>query len=173
MDLVKVGQIVNTQGIKGEVRVISQTDFPDQRFKKGNLLYVKDKGTTVSLTIKSHRVHKQFHLLSFLDHLSINDVEKYKGSFLSVALDQLDSDELKEDEFYYSDIIGLTVLDEKGNEQGKVKEILALPANDVWVVEDQHQNEWMLPYIEEVIKKVDLTSRVVHIEMMEGLKDED
>ena len=62
-----VGKIVNTHGIKGEVRVISRTDFPDERYKKGNslFLFMPDKDEPIELIVKSHRIHKNFDLLTF------------------------------------------------------------------------------------------------------------
>ncbi len=118
-EYLNVGKIVNTQGIKGEVRVISTTDFPEERYKKGTVLTLfQDGKAPVELTVKSHRKHKNFDLLSFEGHPSINDVEKYRDGILKVSKDN--SVDLAENEFYYHEIIGLHVL-EDGTELGKVK----------------------------------------------------
>ena len=85
-EYLNVGKIVNTQGIKGEVRVISTTDFPEERYKKGEVLTLFQEGKApVELTVKSHRKHKNFDLLSFENHPSINDVEKYRDGILRVS----------------------------------------------------------------------------------------
>ena len=133
-DYLNVGKIVNTQGIKGEVRVISKTDFPEERYQKGAMLLLfQEKKAPIELVVKSHRKHKNFDILSFEGHPNINDVEKYRDGILKVAKDNLA--ELAEDEFYYHQIIGATVYDETGSELGKIKEILSPGANDVWVVQ--------------------------------------
>ncbi len=86
-----VGKIVNTQGIKGEVRVISITDFPEKRYKPGNLLYLflPKSNTPMELTVKSHRTHKNFELLTFEGLENINEVEKFRDGILKVPESQL------------------------------------------------------------------------------------
>lgn len=171
-EYLNVGKIVNTQGLKGEVRVISQTDFPELRYKKGAILTLfQEKKEPIKLVIKSHRKHKNFDIISFENHFSINDIEKYRDGILKVAKEDLT--ELAEDEFYYHEIIGLTVIDETGTEIGKIKEILSPGANDVWVIQREKKKDLLLPYIESVIKKVDLASGIVRVEIPEGLTDDE
>ena len=168
-DYLNVGKIVNTQGIKGEVRVISKTDFPEERYQKGaTLLLFQEKKAPIELVVKSHRKHKNFDILSFEGHPNINDVEKYRDGILKVAKDNLA--ELAEDEFYYHQIIGATVYDETGSELGKIKEILSPGANDVWVVERPEKRDLLLPVIDDVVKNVDLDKNLVTVELMEGLE---
>ncbi|WHY74398.1 ribosome maturation factor RimM [Fictibacillus enclensis] len=164
-----VGKIVNTHGIRGEVRVISRTDFPEERYKLGNTLFVEQgDGDMVPVTIAAHRVHKQFDLLQFEGHSNINDVEKYKGHLLKVSAD--DSVEMEEGEFFYRDIIGCTVITDDGKELGKVKEILSPGANDVWVIKQKDFGpDLLIPYIPPVVKSVDVENKQVIIHLMEGL----
>ncbi|TLS37344.1 ribosome maturation factor RimM [Pseudalkalibacillus caeni] len=165
-----VGKIVNTHGVRGEVRVISRTDFPEERYAEGSELYLfqENKQEPVLLTVSSHRKHKQFDLLTFEGHPSINDVEQYKGGLLKVSEDQLA--DLEEGEFYYHDIMGLKVVTEEGEEIGKIKEILSPGANDVWVVQRSGGGkDVLIPYIESIVKDVDLQSETVTIHLMEGL----
>lgn len=124
----------------------------------------------MELTVKSHRKHKNFDLLSFEGHPSINDVEKYRDGILKVSKDN--SVDLAENEFYYHEIIGLRVL-EDGTELGKVKEILSPGANDVWVVQRPKKADILLPYIASVVKEVDLEAGVVRVEIPEGLIDDE
>ncbi|GAA0349858.1 ribosome maturation factor RimM [Bacillus horti] len=169
--LFKVGKIVNTHGIRGEVRVLTTSDFKEERYRKGNVLYiVKDVKSTeaASVTIESHRVHKNFDLLMFEGHPSINDVEKYKGSFLMVTED--DRVELTEGEYYYSDIIGCEVITEDGEALGKIKEIISTGANDVWVIQRYAQGkDILIPYIEDVVKDIQLANKTITIHVLEGL----
>jgi 16S rRNA processing protein RimM len=171
-EYLNVGKIVNTQGIKGEVRVISQTDFPELRYQKGaKLTLFQEQKAPVELIVKSHRKHKNFDILSFENHPNINDVEKYRDGILKV--DKTDLTELAEDEFYYHEIIGLTVFDEKQQELGKIKEILSPGANDVWVVQRPKKKDILLPYIDSVIKVIDLENGQVFVEIPEGLIDDE
>lgn len=173
VDYLNVGTIVNTQGLKGEVRVISMTDFPDLRYKKGNILrlFLPDGKGTVDLTIQAHRKHKNFDILRFEGYPSINDVEKFRDGVLKIAKDELN--ELEEDEFYYHEIIGLEVIDENGDNLGTVTEILTPGANDVWVVKKKGRKDIYLPYIESVVKRVDLNEGKVFVEIPEGLIDDE
>jgi 16S rRNA processing protein RimM len=164
-----VGKIVNTHGIRGEVRVISRTDFPEERYKKGNTLYIftEQAKEPIAVTVKSHRVHKSFDLLSFEGYDNINLVEKFKGAMLKVPESQLG--ELDEGEYYFHEIIGCTVVTEAGEVVGTVKEILTPGANDVWVVRRDDGKEVLIPYIEDVVKEVDVDEKMITIRPMEGL----
>jgi 16S rRNA processing protein RimM len=164
-----VGKIVNTHGIRGEVRVISKTDFPEERYKVGNVLFLFMPGSKspIELTVKSHRKHKNFDLLTFEGFENINDVEKFRDGIIKVPESQLGN--LEEDEYYYHEIIGCQVSTAEGEEIGKVTEILSPGANDVWVIKSKAGKEILIPYIEDVVKKVDVKDKVIIIEPMEGL----
>ena len=163
-----VGKIVNTQGIRGEVRVISSTDFPEERYQKGNILYIEvNPQEFVEIKITSHRLHKNFHLLTFEGYDNINDVEKFKGKMLKINEEQLN--ELDEDEFYYHEIIGCEVFTDEGVSLGKITEILSPGANDVWVVKRAGEKDLLLPYIEDVVKEVDVDNKKVIVHVLEGL----
>ncbi|ADH99230.1 ribosome maturation factor RimM [Salisediminibacterium selenitireducens] len=168
-----VGKIVNTHGIHGEVRVISRTDFKEERYAKGRelFLYNPEKDHRTSVTVVSWRQHKQFDLLTFEGYTNVNDVEGFRDHLLQVDGDDLD-DPMEEDEFYYHEIIGLSVVDEQGIEIGRVKEILSPGANDVWVVQRQGKKDALIPYIDDVVLSVDLEDGVVHVRIPEGLIDE-
>ncbi len=167
----EVGKIVNTQGLKGEVRVISVTDSAEERYQTGNELTLFQEGKDpMTLTIRSHRKHKNFDLLTFKDHPRIEDVESYKEGILKVA--EKDLHELEEQEFYYHEIIGLDVFTEEGESLGVIDEILPLGANDVWVVKQKGKKDLLLPYIADVVKEVDLDKGLVRITLLEGMLDE-
>ncbi len=165
-----VGKIVNTHGIKGEVKVLQITDF-EERFEPGSTVFwVSPNGNeTLSLEITSHRMHKNFHMLQFKGYPSINDVERFKGGMLKVSEDQLT--ELDEGEFYYHQIIGAKVFDEENNEIGEIKEILAPGANDVWVVKRKGKKDVLIPYIDAIVKEVNMEEKTIIIHPMEGLID--
>lgn len=173
-EYLNVGKIVNTQGLKGEVRVISQTDFSDQRYKKGKDLFLfQENKKPITLTVKSHRKHKNFDIISFEDHPNINDVEKYRDGILKV--DKEDLGRLEKNAFYYHQIVGLEVFDEEVKLLGTIKEILSPGANDVWVIgqNQKGKKDILIPYIESVVTLVDIANNRVEVEIPEGLIDDE
>ncbi|KGP73969.1 ribosome maturation factor RimM [Pontibacillus yanchengensis] len=168
--LFTVGKVVNTHGVRGEVRVIKITDFED-RFQPGKIVYWKDENdqNITKLTIDGHRMHKNFHLLHFQGYDGLNDVEPFKGGSLSITQEQ--QTPLDEGEFYYHEIIGCHVVTTDGEEVGTVKEILSPGANDVWVVKRKQQKDAMIPYIEQIVQEVDMERQQIIINPMEGLLD--
>lgn len=169
MNWYNVGKIVNTHGIRGEVRVMSRTDFPEERYAKGArlALFMPGAKEPVMLTVASHRVHKNFDLLTFEGHPNINDVEKYRDGILKVSDEDLG--ELEEGEFYYHEIIGCTVVDQEGREIGKVTEVLETGANDVWAVKPPEGKMHYIPYIEDVVLEIDPENSRIVIDPIEGL----
>lgn len=171
MNYFNVGKIVNTQGLQGELRVLSVTDFAEERFKKGSQLSIFDDKDqyVLDVEIASHRKQKNFDIVKFKGLYHINDVEKYKGTVLKVAEENLT--DLAEDEFYYHEIIGLDVY-ENDVLIGQIKEIMQPGANDVWVVKRKGKKDLLLPYIPPVVLNVDVAANRVDVEIMEGLDDE-
>ncbi|ATV01206.1 ribosome maturation factor RimM [Bacillus velezensis] len=167
-----VGKIVNTHGIKGEVRVISKTDFAEERYKPGNTLYLFAEGAAepIKVTVSAHRLHKQFHLLQFKEMPSLNEVEHLRNMVIKVPEEDLG--ELEEDEFYFHEIIGCEVVSEDGELIGTVKEILTPGANDVWVVARKGKKDSLIPYIASVVKDININEKKIKIHVMEGLIDE-
>ncbi|WNS77152.1 ribosome maturation factor RimM [Bacillus sp. DTU_2020_1000418_1_SI_GHA_SEK_038] len=164
-----VGKVVNTHGIRGEVRIISKTDFAEERYKSGNrlFLFMPQSKSPLELTVKSHRTHKNFDLVIFDGYDNINQVENMKGGILKVPESQLGV--LDEDEFYYHEIIGCIVTTVDGEEIGKISEILSPGANDVWVIKGEGGKEILIPYIEAVVKEVNVKEKMVIIDPIEGL----
>lgn len=164
-----VGKIVNTHGVRGEVRVMRITDF-EERFAIGETLYlIKENESPLALTIAGHRKHKQFDLLRFKGLDNMNDVEFFKGAHLKITKDQLT--ELAEGEYYHYEIIDCMMYTIKGEEIGKVIEVLSPGANDVWVVKSSTGKEVLIPFIKNVVKEINVEEKRVIIEPMEGLLD--
>ncbi|AZB42917.1 ribosome maturation factor RimM [Bacillus sp. FJAT-42376] len=169
-----VGKIVNTHGIRGEVRVVSVTDFPEERYQAGKKIFIfgeKDTAPKEVVEIESHRKHKNFDLLTFKGYPNINDVEPFKGMVIRIPESELT--ELDEHEFYFHEIIGCTVFTDDGKEIGKVREILTPGANDVWVIKRPRRKDALIPYIKEVVKEIDPTNKKIVITPMEGLIDDE
>lgn len=171
MEYLEIGRLVNTQGIKGEVRVQPNTDFIDERFKVGNHVFAFPKnGNMEELEIDGVRNHKGFILLHFKGRDSINDVEYLKPAILKIDANQRKTSDLKPGEYFYQQIIGLDVVDESGNQVGVIKDIMDMPANDVWVVDRKDKDDLLLPKIDSVVKKVDIPNHKVIVELMEGME---
>ncbi|MCV9887636.1 ribosome maturation factor RimM [Metabacillus halosaccharovorans] len=166
-----VGKIVNTHGIRGEVRVISKTDFAEERYEPGNTLFIFKEGSTdpIEVIVDTHRVHKNFDLLTFEGLHSIQDVEPFKGSLLKVSESQLS--ELEEGEYYFHEIIGCKMYSDSGEEIGTIREILATGANDVWVIQRKAGKDLLVPYIDEIVKEINIDEKKIVITPMEGLLD--
>ncbi|MFF2794472.1 ribosome maturation factor RimM [Lysinibacillus xylanilyticus] len=170
MEWFNVGRIVNTHGIRGEVRVLSTTDFEEERFAVGIKLaaFKKDDKKPTWVTIESMRRHKNFILLTFEGMNNINLVEPFKEGMLKITKDQMTDDLLEENEYFYHDIIGCTIISEEGETIGAVTDILQTGANDVWVVKGT-KKEHYIPYIEDIVKEIDIDEKKIVIHVMEGL----
>ncbi|RAL26181.1 ribosome maturation factor RimM [Thermoflavimicrobium daqui] len=168
-----VGRLVSTHGIRGEVRVLPDTDFPEERFAPGNELFLLHPSLSepLILRIEKSRPHKNVWLVKFTQWSDINEVEPFKDGKLVVSKEDIVPVQEDEGEFYFHQIVGCDVITTEGRHLGKVQEILQLPANDVWVVRpDPKGKDLLLPYIDEVVKQVDTKKKQIIIKWMEGLE---
>lgn len=160
---INIGRLVNFHGVRGEVKVVSDSDFTAERFAPGSKVEIKGE----TFIIDGYRTHKNFHLLKFRGVANLNEVEHLKGADLLQEGDAVEL-ELDENEFHYQDIIGLDVFLEGSLEKvGQVRDIFGTGANDVWVVKGE--KEYLIPYIGDVVKEVDLENSRVLIYPMEGM----
>ncbi len=164
-----VGTIANTHGLKGELKIVSQTDFPEQRFSPGSRMTMMDPELTkqIEVEVATSRNMKNTYIVKFSAWNDINEVEKYKGWLLKINKDQRIN--LSEHEFYYNEIVGCTVVSDEGEELGVIQEILSPGANDVWVVQPSTGKAIYIPYIEDVVKHVDIQNKRVIVYILEGL----
>jgi 16S rRNA processing protein RimM len=169
MQWLNVGKLVNTHGLRGEVKILSQTDFPDVRFAPGSrlALVAPDGDQQITVQVSSSREHKGMFFLKLKEFNNINEVEKYKGWNVKVSDEH--QVELDEGEYYYHEIIGCTVVTDEGEQLGTITEILRPGANDVWVVERSTGKQVLLPVIDEVVLQVDISQKQVTVHLMEGL----
>ena len=170
MDWLYVGKIANTHGLKGEVKILAATDFPEERFKKGNTLFLDVDGTKQEMTIMTYRPHKQFHLVTFKGFENINLIEKYKGLKLYVHAEHVH--DLSENEYYYHEIIGCEAIVD-GESIGVIDDIFETGANDVWVIKRQGKSDALIPYIESVVKEIDVEAKRVVITPIPGMIDDE
>lgn len=166
--LLQVGAISSTHGVRGEVKVFPMTDDV-RRFKKCRELILDTGKGTKTLEIEGVKFFKQFVILKFKGYDSINEIEAYKGKALYVTREN--AVKLKKDEYFIADLIGLTVSDEDGNKVGILKDVIETGANDVYCVEAEDGKEILLPAIKECILNVDVENGQMQVHMMPGLLD--
>lgn len=129
-NLFQVGAITGTHGLRGELKVYPTTDEP-ARYETLKEVLLDTGKEQLTLKIERVRFAKQMVIVKFAGMNDINEVEKYKGAKLYVTREN--ALELREDEYYFADLAGLTVQTEEGNVLGTVKDILQTGANDVYV----------------------------------------
>lgn len=167
-DLLQVGAITSTHGVRGEVKVFPTTDDA-KRFSKLKEVELETKEGTTTLHIKGVKYFKQFVILKFAEYDSLNDVESIKGRKLFVT--RKNAVKLQKDEYFIADLIGLKVVDEEKQLEGTLTEVLQTGANDVYDITLADGRNLLLPAIADCVLHVDLENKVIKIHIMEGLLD--
>lgn len=164
--LLQVGVITQTHGVRGEVKVFPTTDDP-ARFKKLKHVILDTGKETLPLEIESVKFFKQFVILKFKGYDNINDIERYKRCSLRVQRE--DAVPLEEDEYFIADMIGMSVVTEDGEAFGTLKDVIETGANDVYIIDSPVYGEVLVPAIKECILDVDIKGGKMKIHLMEGL----
>lgn len=164
MNYIYVGEIVNTHGLKGEVRLLSNFERKDLIFKTNFNIYVGDKKE--KLTINSYRVHKNFDMLTFKNITNINDVITYKGEKIYVLREEIGTEIVLK-----NDLIGFDVIYENKN-IGKVAYFFNNNAYDIIGIKGENK-DFFVPYLDHFIEKIDFKNKIICVVKMEGLIDED
>lgn len=167
MDRVAIGRISRVRGIKGEMVVVPLTDDP-HRFLKLQKVIISKEESTKEFQVEWAREFKGKVLLKLKQMESPEEAKKLVGGFIEIERDQLV--ELSEGRYFIFDIIGLQVVTTKGEKIGKVKEVISLPANDLYLVEGD-KKQYDIPAIKKVVKRIDLEKKEMIIEPTEGLLD--
>ena len=157
MNLKKLGVIVNTHGIKGEVRIISNFDYKDRIFKVGNIIYVNNNE---ELKIDSYRKHKNYDMITFNNITDIRDVLRYKGKDVYYDKDTL---VLNDNEYLDDDLINLDVY-YNNTLIGKIDNIEINANRKLFVI-----NNKLIPYNDNFIEKIDLSNNKIVLKNLEGL----
>jgi len=165
-DMLQVGVITQTHGVRGEVKVFPTTDDVN-RFKKLKQVILDTGKETMPLEIQSVKFFKQFVILKFKGIDNINDIEKYKRCSLYVTREHAVA--LEEDEYFIADMIGMEVCTEDGSIFGTLRDVIETGANDVYVIENAEHGEVLVPAIKECIRSVDIEKGQMMIHLMDGL----
>ena len=164
--LLQVGVISSTHGVRGEVKVFPTTDDV-KRFKKLKQVILDTGREHLTLEIEGVKFFKQFVILKFKGIDNINDIEKYKGK--SLLVDRANAVKLHKNEYFVADMIGLQVFTEDGEEFGVMKDGMETGANDVYIIDSPKHGEVLIPAIKQCILDVDIEARKMVIHLMEGL----
>lgn len=167
-DLLQVGIIASTHGVRGEVKVYPTTDDP-RRFRRLKEVVLDTGREKLNLEIEGVKFFKQFVILKFKGLDNINDIEKYRQKSLYVT--RKNAVRLQRDEYFIADLIGLKVQDEDGKELGTVKDVIETGANDVYEVEMADGKSLLLPAIKQCILNVDVENGTMQVHVLEGLLD--
>lgn len=167
-DLLQVGIISTTHGIRGEVKVYPTTDDA-ARFKTLKQVILDTGKEQLELEISQVKFFKNLVILKFkgIDH--INDVECYKGKSLFVTREH--AVELGENEYFIADLIGLSVVTDDGEALGVLKDVLQTGANDIYVVQKDKEPELLIPAIKDCISAVDISAGSMKVHLIEGLRE--
>lgn len=162
-----IGDIVNTQGIKGEMRVIPCVDDVT-RFELLDKVYVDKKGKITEYAVENIRYHKQFVLLKLKGIDDMTSAEMLKGSVVKITEDM--AVPCEEGEYYIKDLYDMTVFTDEGEELGIIKDILFTGANDVYVIGQEKGKDILIPAIKQVVLDVDVENKKMTIHLLEGLR---
>ena len=160
-DMLRVGVISSTHGVRGEVKVYPTTDDANRFKKLKTVILDLGRGEQITLNIESVKFFKNMVILKFKEFNNINEIEKYKGKDLLI----------KREENFIVDLIGLKVITDEGENFGVMKDVLQTGANDVYVIEGNDGKEYLFPAIKQCILKVDLEAGEMTVHIMDGLLD--
>ena len=163
MNYIYIGDIVNTHGLKGELRIISDFKYKNEIFKPEFKIYVGRQKE--ELVIKTYRQHKNYDMVTLIDVESIEDAIAYKGD--SVYINR---DDLIIDGYFDEDLIGLEAYTDN-TYVGNITDILKNKANDILVI-NSDSNRYLVPNLKEFINNVDLENKRIDINNIKGLFDE-
>jgi len=167
MNRVTIGQISRVRGLKGEIVVVPMTDDPRRYFDLETVTISKEEITKI-FAIEVAREFKGKILLRLKQVENPEEAQKLVGGFVEIEKEQMVK--LPDGRYFVSDMVGLEVFTTQGRRIGKIKEIISLPANDLYVVEGDGK-QYDIPALKTVVKKIDLQKREMIIEPMEGLLD--
>ncbi len=166
LQYLEIGQIVNTFGIKGELKINPFTDDINRFDELKSIFVVKNK-ELIPYEIETVRYHKNMVILKLKGINSMNEAEKLKG--LYIKIDRKYAKKLPKGTYFIADLIGLEVYDENSNLLGSIDDIYNTGANDIYVVKNNLGKQILLPGIPQVIKKVDLENKKIVVHLLNGL----
>lgn len=163
----EIGQIVNTFGIKGMVKVVPYTD-DITRFDDLKNVYVVTKRMNKKYDIEEVKYHKNMVLLKFKGIDKVEDAENLRNAMLKV--ERKDAAKLEEGCYYIADLLGMPVYTDEGELLGVLDDIYNTGSNDIYVVKTKEHKQILLPAIEDVIKQISLEENKITVHILNGLE---
>ena len=163
MTLIKIGKIVNTHGIKGELRLLSKFPYKDKVFINNMTIYIDKKDKEI---INTYRKHKNFDMITLKGYNNINEVLKYKGKYVYVDNNDIVLDNNK---YLDEDLIGLNVIYED-NDKGIITDIERYDKTVLFNIKG-NDKEYLIPYNDNIIDKIDINNKRIYIKDIKGLFD--
>jgi len=163
----EVGQIVNTHGLNGEVKVVIWMDSIED-FETLEYIYTNKKDEKLKLQFSNVKYQKSNLIVKFDGIDGIDDAEKFKGSILYVDREQLGEPEVG---YYICDLIGVRVITDEGVELGRITDVFNTGSNDIYVVKPESGKDILLPVIPDVVLRVDIDTEIATVHLIEGLID--
>jgi 16S rRNA processing protein RimM len=163
-----VGKLRRPHGLRGEIAMEIYTDFPE-RLHPGVQLYLGEDHLPIRL--ENVRQHQELLLVTLDGFQTREAVGTWRNTIVYVLT--LDRPALDEGEYYHHQLIGLRVFDENGEYLGRIEDILETGANDVFIVRADDQTEFLLPYLDSLVIKIDLEGGKYYTRLLPGLLDED
>ena len=163
-EMLEIGKIINTHGLKGDLKVECWCDSPDMLLDIDNF-YLENKKELLPVSAK---VFKNNVLIHFKGIDTIEEGEKLKNEILYADKNLF---ELEDGVYFVSDLLGITVFDaDTDKEYGKITDVLQNSTKDVYVIHGSDR-EYLVPAIEECIIEVDIQQKVMKIRPLRGLFD--
>lgn len=162
----EIGQIVNTFGIKGMVKVKPFTD-DIRRFDELKTVYVEKNSTQTEYEIEEVKYHKDMVLIKFKGIDKVEQAEILRNSYLTVSRDSVEK--LEEGRYYIVDLLGLEVYTDEQILLGTLEDIFNTGSNDIYVVKDKQGKQILLPAIQDVIKQIDIENKKIIVHLLPGL----
>lgn len=164
--MLQVGVISSTHGVRGEVKVFPTTD-DIQRFKKLKEVILDTGKEYKTLKIQSVKFFKNMVILKFKEFDNINDIEIYKGKSLYVT--RKNAVKLQKDEYFIADLIGMQAVSEDGTLRGTIEDVMETGANDVYVIRLEDGRELLLPAIKQCVLGINMDEQILTFHLLEGL----
>ena len=162
----EIGQIVNTFGIKGMVKIKPFTDDINKldKFKK---IYIKKENTKKEYQIEEVKYHKQMVLMKLKGINTPEEADLLRGSYL--IINREDEEPLEEGTYYIVDLLESEVYTDEDVLLGKLEDIYNTGSNDIYVVKDELGKQVLLPAISDVIKNIDIKNKKITVHIVSGL----
>jgi 16S rRNA processing protein RimM len=161
-----IGKIINVRGLQGELKIASLTDFPTLRYRKGNTVYLEKNGEYIPLTVKDAHHQPGIDYVQFQSYLDINLVKDWMNLYLYADKENI---RLKPGNFFYEDLMGLTIENQEGQPLGQVIAIDRIGNRINLRMGRQGKPDVLIPFINVFIKHVNVDKKMITVSLLEGM----